>query len=221
MHNDMEIRRDVEAELDWDARLDSRQIGVAVKNGVVSLTGHVSSFAERNAAEEAAQRVSGVRAIANDILVELSFDKTLTDAEVAENAVAALKSNVAIPSDMITLLVKDGWINLRGQVSYWYQKNAALNAVANLRGVRGVTNGITIVCKTTPSDVTSRIEDAFRRQARIDADKIRVQVTDGVVTLEGDVASYQERQQAASAAWQAPGVSQVIDKLTVRPSPPR
>ena len=221
MHNDMEIRRDVEAELDWDARLDSRQIGVAVKNGVVSLTGHVSSFAERNAAEEAVQRVSGVRAIANDIVVELSFDKTLTDAEVAENAVAALKSNVAIPSEAITLLVKDGWINLRGQVAYWYQKNAALNAVANLRGVRGVTNNIMIVCKTSPLDVTNRIEDAFRRQARIDADKIRVQVADGVVTLEGDVASYQERQQAESAAWQAPGVSEVIDKLTVRPSPPR
>jgi len=217
MNIDMEIRRDVEAELDWDARLDSRQIGVAVKNGVVSLSGHVSSYAERNAAEEVVQRVSGVRGIANDIVVELSFDKNLTDAEVAESAVAALKCNVAIPSDAITVLVKDGWINLRGQVSYWYQKNAAFNAVSNLRGVRGVANNIVIICKTTPADVTSRIEDAFRRQAHIEADKISVQIADGVVTLEGDVASYQERQQAEAAAWQAPGISQVIDKLTVRP----
>ena len=216
MNTDLEIRHNVQCELDWDTRLDSRQIGVAVRHGVVTLTGCVSSYTERTAAEEAAQKVAGVRAIANDLQVHLSFDQALTDGQLAESAVEALRANGAVPAAAITLIVKDGWISLGGQVGFWYQKNAAEEAVNKLKGVVGVTNNIAICSSTTVTDVTTQIEDAFRRKARLDADAIRVTVNNGVVTLEGDVASLEERNTAKSAAWQAPGVSEVLDKLTVR-----
>ncbi len=217
MSNDMQLRHDVEAELDWDPRFDSRQIGVAVKNGVVALSGHVSSFAERRAAEQAAQSVAGVQAVANDIVVELPLDNKLSDAEIGEAALEALKTNVSVPAAQIRLVVRDGWVTLSGQAEMWFQKNAAETALGSLRGLKGITNNITIRCQPAATDVQAKIEDAFRRRAQLDAKKISVQTADGTVTLEGEVHSWQERQQAEIAAWQAPGVSQVIDKLTVRP----
>lgn len=218
MSNDTQLRHDIEAEFDWDPRFDSRQIGVAVKNGIVSLTGYVSSYAERRAAEEAAQSVAGVKALANDIAIELPSSATRTDAEIAETAIAALKSNVSVPSDDIKLIVRQGWLTLEGQVKMWYQKNAAESAVAGLRGVKGISNNITIRSEASVADVQTQIEDAFRRRAQLDAKKIRVKTTtEGTVTLEGEVPTWQERQQAENAAWQAPGVSHVVDNLSVRP----
>jgi osmotically-inducible protein OsmY len=216
MNSDTQLRHDIEAELEWDTRFDARQIGVAVKNGVVALSGYVSSYAERRAAEEAARAIMGVRAIANNIVVELAFDAKRTDAQVAETALAALKANVTVPVEAITLVVHDGWITLDGQVSTWFQKNTAETALSGLRGIRGISNNITIRSTTSVADVKAKIEEAFRRHAHIDANKIRVQAIDGTVTLEGEVQSWQERQQAEVAAWQAPGVSQVIDKLSIR-----
>ncbi len=215
--NDLQLRHDVEAELDWDTRLDSRQIGVAVKNGVVALSGHVGSYAERRAAEEAAQRVSGVRAVANDIVIELPASATRTDAEIAEAAVTALQANVAVPAERIRLLVRDGWITLEGEVELWVQRNAAEAAVSNLPGVKGISNGIAINVQPSAEDVRSQIEDAFRRRAQLDARGIKVSTADGTVTLEGQVRSWQEREQAAAAAWQASGVSRVVDNLKVQP----
>jgi osmotically-inducible protein OsmY len=215
--NDLQLRRDIEAELDWDSRLDSRQIGVAVKNGVVALSGHVSSYAEKLAAEGAAQAVSGVRAVANDILIELPSAAQRTDAELAEAVIAALQANVSVPAERIRVFVRDGWITLEGEVATWYQKSAAEVAVSALTGIKGVSNGITIYSKASAEDVKSKIEDAFRRRAQLDARNISVTATDGTVTLEGEVHSWGERQQAETAAWQAPGVSQVIDKVSVRP----
>lgn len=215
--DDTLLRHDVEAQLDWDRRFDSRQIGVAVKDGVVALSGYVASYAEQRAVEEAVRSVAGVRAIANDIVVELAHDAKRSDAEIAEAVLKALGVNVAVPRDAVTLVVRDGWVTLDGQVSLWFQKNAAESCVSTLRGVRGVTNNIVIRSRASLEDVTSKIEDAFRRQAHIDAERIRVQALEGTVTLEGEVRSLQERQQAEIAAWQAPGVSQVIDKLIVRP----
>lgn len=217
MISDLELRHDVEAELDWDARIDSRQIGVAVKNGVVSLSGHVGSYLERRAAEEAAQSVEGVKAVANDIVIELPFAAKRSDAEVAEDAVAALQSHVSIPSDKIKIFVRDGWITLEGEVSTWYQKNSAEEALTTMRGVKGLTNNVVIRSRSSTTDVQSKIADAFRRRAQLDASKIHVHAVDGTVTLEGEVSSWQERNQAEIAAWQAPGVSQVVDKLAVRP----
>ena len=215
--DDMELRHDVLSELDWDPRFDSRNIGVAVKNGVVALSGHVGSYAERRAAEEGAQSIAGVTAVANDIIIELGFEAVRTDAEIAEAAVVALKGNISVPANDIKLVVRDGWITLDGQVAMWYQKNAAQNALANLRGVKGIINNITIRAFASAAEVKGKIQDAIRRRAQSDVQNIEVKAADGAVTLEGQVSSWAERQQAEMAAWQAPGVSKVIDNLSVRP----
>lgn len=213
---DLELRRDVEAELDWDARLDSRQIGVAVKDGVVALSGHVSSYAERRAAEEAAQSVAGVRAVANDMVVELPSAFCRTDAEIAEAAVKGLQLNVAVPTHGIKILVRNGWITLDGELPNWYQKTAVESTLASLPGVKGISNNLSIISRASVNEIQSKIEDAFRRRALLDARDIKIRADEGTVTLEGEVHSWPERQQAEIAAWQAPGVSQVIDNLRVR-----
>lgn len=215
--DDLAIRHDVLSELDWDPRFDSRNIGVAVKNGVVALSGHVGSYAQRQAAEEAAQAVAGVTAVANDIVIELGFEANRTDAEIAEAAVAALEGNVSVPARDIRVLVRDGWVTLSGEVGMWYQKNAAQAAVANLRGIKGITNNVTIRSFVSAAEIKGKIQDAIRRRAQTDADNIQVKAEAGAVTLEGQVSSWAQRQQAEMAAWQAPGVSQVIDNLVVRP----
>jgi osmotically-inducible protein OsmY len=215
--DDLAIRHDVLSELDWDPRFDSRNIGVAVKHGVVALTGHVSSYAERRAAEEATQAVAGVTALANDIIIELGYEATRTDAEIAEAAVVALKDNISVPVNDIKLVVREGWATLSGEVAMWYQKNAAQTALAYLRGLKGITNNITIRAFVSASEVKGRIQDAIRRRAQTDAQNIEVKAANGAVTLEGQVSSWAERQQAEMAAWQAPGVSKVIDNLSVRP----
>lgn len=217
MTSDTQLRHDVEAELDWDARIDSRQVGVAVKNGIVSLTGYVGSYLERRAAEEAAQSVEGVKAVANDVAIELPSNAKRTDAEVAEAAVAALQANVSVPSKSVKIYVRDGWVTLEGEVSTWHQKNTAEVALAALPGIKGLSNNLAIRSQISVDDVQTKIVDAFRRRAQLDAKKVRVFAQDGTVTLEGEVSSWHERNQAEIAAWQAPGVSQVIDKLTIRP----
>lgn len=214
--NDLQLRHDVEAELDWDSRFDSRQLGVAVKNGVVALSGHVGSYAEKRAAEEAVQSVSGVRAVANDILIELASTAHRTDAELAESVIAAMQGNVSVPVDGIRVFVRDGWITLEGEVSMWYQRSAAETAISPLPGIKGISNNIAISTEASVEDIKVKIEDAFRRRAQLDARNIKVTAVDGTVTLEGEVHSWGERQQAETAAWQAPGVSKVLDKVTVR-----
>lgn len=215
--DDMSMRHDVLSELDWDPRFDSRNIGVAVKNGVVALSGHVGSYAERQAAEQAVQSVAGVTAVANDIVIELGFEAKRTDAEVAEAAVALLKNNISVPIGDIKLVVRDGWITLDGEVGMWYQKNAAQTALANLRGVKGIINNISIRAFVSAAEVKGKIQDAIRRRAQSDAQNIVVRAADGAVTLEGEVSTWADRQQAEMAAWQTPGVSKVIDNLSVRP----
>ena len=216
MKTDIQLRRDVEAQLDWDPRFDSTGIGVAVKNGVISLSGHVASYADRWAAQDAAQSVAGVKAIANELAVNLGSDAQRSDPELAEAVVSALNGNVSIPSAGIKVVVHDGWVTLSGEVSYWYQREATERTVTHLRGVKGLANDITIKPQASVADVKAKIEDAFRRHASLDANKIRVQTADGTVTLEGEVNSWQERQHAAAAAWAAPGVSVVKDHLSVR-----
>jgi osmotically-inducible protein OsmY len=218
MKNDLALRHDVLSELDWDPRFDSRDIGVAVKNGVVALSGHVGSYAQRQAAQEAAQSIASVKAVANDIVIELSTDTQRSDAEVAEAAIQALNNHISVPANDIKVLVQNGWVTLEGQVAVWYQKNAAEQALGNLHGVKGVVNNINIRNHACAADVKKKIEEALRRHAQLDAQNIVVNATDGTVTLEGHVSSWLERQQAEVAAWQAPGVSRVIDNLSMRPS---
>ncbi len=217
MKTDTNLRHDVEQELEWDPRLDAREIGVAVKDGVVTLSGHVTSYPERWAAQDAAQSVGGVKALANEIEVKLPDGGARSDSELAEAALSALRLNMSVPVTDIKLSVQDGWLTLTGQVAFWYQKQAAEATVRNIQAVKGIANEITVKAPISTWDVKSRIEQAFRRHAQIDADKIRVQIAGGVVTLEGEVDSWRERDQAESAIWAAPGVTTVHDHLVVRP----
>lgn len=217
MSGDMSLRHDVEEELDWDPRLDARDIGVAVKDGVVALTGHVGSYAERCAAEQAAQSVIGVQALANDIVIKLPLGDTRTDPEIAAIAVTTLKHNVSVPLDEIQVIVRDGWISLEGHVDHWHQKDAAQATLATLRGIKGIANNLAIRRQPSQPDVQAKIREAFRRRALADCGKVAVSCDGGVVTLDGQVHSAQDRQQVTGAAWQAPGVIQVVDNLKVVP----
>lgn len=220
MKTDAELRDDVEAELEWDPSFDSRNIGVAAKNGVVTLSGHVRSYADRWAAQNAAQRVTGVKAIANEIEVRLPGDAQRSDTDIAQDAVLALSVNVAVPVDDVKVVVRDGWLSLFGEVEFWYQKTAAEAAVRYLRGVKGISSSIKLKPTAKPAisaaDIKVKIESAFQRHAHRDALGIRIDVKNGTVTLEGSVPTWQERHDAEVAAWSAPGVFMVEDRLVIQ-----
>ena len=218
MKSDRQIRDDVEAALDWEPSFDSRKIGVAVKDGIVTLSGHVNAFPDRWAAQKASLRVGGVKAVANEIEISLPNEAKRSDTDIANSALSAIKSNISIPMDSVQITVHDGWITLNGKVQWWYQKNAAEMAVHYLHGVRGVSNNISIEkpLAVSSSEVRSKIESAFQRQAHLYAQKIKVAVSGNTVTLEGEVPTWQERWEAETAAWSAPGVSKVEDHLVIR-----
>jgi osmotically-inducible protein OsmY len=213
--NDMQVRRDVETELDTDTRFDARRIGVAVRNGVVTLSGQLGSYSERRAAEQVTQTVAGVRAIANDIVVELPWNARRSDAELAEAALLALQSDALIPAESLRLVVNEGWLTVEGEVATQFQKQAAQAVLGGVEGIKGINNGITIRTGAGVDEVKSRIDDAIRRRAQLDARGIRITLLNGTVTLEGEVRTQEERQEAEQAAWSAPGVLEVVDRLTV------
>jgi osmotically-inducible protein OsmY len=216
MRNDADIRRDVESELQWDPSIESRRIGVTVSNGVVTLTGDVPHYSARWSAEDCAKRVSGVRAIANDIEVRIPAAGTRSDTDIAEAAANALRWNVSLTGTEIKPVVKDGWVSLSGKVSWGYQRIAAENAMRTLMGVKGVSNEITVRSAVKASDVKQKIEDAFKRHAVLDAKDIQVIVHDATVTLNGHVHTWQEREDAIFAAWAAPGVNMVENRLSIQ-----
>jgi len=214
---DVSLKHDVEAELEWDPVVDASKIGVVATDGVVTLTGSVGSYSDKWNAERIAKRVHGVRAVANDIEVVLEETESRDDAEVATSAVNALNWNFSIPRDRVTVTVAKGWLTLEGEVDWQYQRRAAEDAVRHLRGVRGLSNQIIVRPKAQATDVKDKIEGALRRNAEVDAQNIVVQTTDGAVTLTGSVRSWVEREDAVNAAWAAPGVTKVIDRIEVRP----
>jgi osmotically-inducible protein OsmY len=211
---DAQIHHDVLEELKWDSRVDETEVGVQVASGVVTLTGSVTSWAKRVAAQEAAHRVIGVLDVANDIKVKAAGGLTRTDTEIAQAARRALEWDVFVPEAKITSTVTDGWVTLDGAVDTWSQRNAAERAVRNLTGVKLVLNKITVKpTKPVPEEVRRAIEQALDRRAEREARRIRVDVKDGTVTLTGTVDSWAERKSVVAAARFTPGVQMVEDHL--------
>jgi osmotically-inducible protein OsmY len=215
MKTDMQLKDDILAELKWAPDVNETDVGVIVKDGVVTLTGHLSSYAEKFAAERAVERVSGVRALAEEISVKLPSSSQRTDAEIAAAAQQALAWNTMVPKESVHVKVEQGRVTLSGQVEWEYQRSAAFAAVHNLFGVVGVANGVTVKPRVTMSSVEKSIHDALARQADREAKGIEVSVSGTQVTLRGKVRSWAERQAAQGAAWSAPGVGSVINALTV------
>jgi osmotically-inducible protein OsmY len=215
MRLDSDIKRDVEDELRWDPDIDATDIGVAVHNGVVALTGFVRSYAQKTQAERDAKRVAGVVGVANDIEVRLPVLDQRPDPDIARDAVNALKSELPFSSENIKVIVKDGYITLEGAVEWNYARERAENAVKRIRGVKGVTNAIEVKPKVAPYEVRRKIEDALRRSAEVDASRITVETNGSEVILRGTVRSWAERQEAERAAWAAPGVTKVDNRVTI------
>jgi len=217
MKPDHEIELDVKDELQWDPNLDATDIAVSVKKGVVTLAGFVKNYADKYEAESAAKRVAGVLGVANDIEVRMPSVDERPDPEIARDAVAAIKSQLPISSENIKVIVKDGWVTLEGQVEWQYQRSTAENSVRRIKGIKGVSNLIQLKPHAQPAEIKRKIQEAFRRNAEVDANRITVEVRGGEVILKGTVRSWIEREEAERTAWAAPGVTKVEDRIVVSP----
>lgn len=210
------LQHHVLAELEWDPSVDASKIGVTAEGGVVTLTGYVPTYGEKWNAERVAKRIHGVTAVANDIEVRLAGRDERDDTAIAHLADSALKGHAEIPADHVKIMVSKGWITLEGQVDWYYQRRAAEEVMRSLIGIRGVLNQIVVAPTANVPEVKSKIEAALRRTADIDAHAIRVDAGNGHVTLSGKVRTLAEKEDALNAAWSAPGVTQVTDRLAVQ-----
>jgi osmotically-inducible protein OsmY len=219
MRTDRELQEDVLKALEWEAGVDAAKIGVSVKSGVATLQGAVRSYFEKSTAERVTRHVYGIRAVANDVAVALDGTDPRSDGQIAEAVANAIAWDSAVPLNAIKATVTDGWVTLNGQVEWQYQKSAAQVDAERMFGVKGVTNRITLKAKphVSPLDVKAKIQSAFRRSAEVDSAHVKVEAHDGKVTLSGTVKSLSERDEAERAAWSAPGVTTVDDRITVSP----
>jgi osmotically-inducible protein OsmY len=212
---DIELKNDVLSELKYEPSVKTSDIGVLVKDGAVTLNGFATSYWEKANAVSATKRVAGVAAIADDIKINLPGTQSRTDGDIAEACAQQIQWAPSIPTNSVKIVVRGGWVTLDGDVEWWFQKNAAENAVHFLTGVKGVSNMITIKPKLSPADIESDIRCAFKRHAMLDAEEIIVETSGDKVTLRGKVRTYAEKEQAERTAWTAPGVQTVVNDLTV------
>jgi osmotically-inducible protein OsmY len=217
MRSDNDIRRDVEGELRWDPDIDATDIAVTVNNGVVTLAGFVRSFMQKYQAEADAKRVAGVVAVANDIEIRLPGVDERPDPEIARDAIQRIKSELPFAWDKLRVVVKNGWVTLEGEVEWNYQRERAETVIRRVRGLKGVINSVEVKPRVAPSEIRRKIEDALRRAAEIDANRITVETVGSEVILRGTVRSWAERQEAERAAWWAPGVSKVDNRIIISP----
>jgi len=212
---DKTLQQAVLDELEWEPSVNSAHIGVTANDGVVTLTGHVPSYAEKFAAERAAERIAGVKGVAVELEVRYPFDYKTDDAEIAKRALNSLEWDISVPTDKVKVEVEKGWVNLTGEVDWQYQRIAAESDVRRLSGVTGVTNLIKVKPHASAYDVRQKIKAAFDRNAQIEADDISITTDGGKVTLSGKVHTWYERNLAERTAWSAPGVTNVDNRLTI------
>jgi osmotically-inducible protein OsmY len=212
---DAALKGEILEELEWEPGIKAARIGVGVRDGVVTLSGEVDSYHEKVEAERATLRVAGVKGIANELEIQLPGASQRTDADIARAAVNGLEWNSSIPSERIKVVVKNGWVTLEGDVDWGYQRTAAEEAVRRLTGVVGVSNHVTVKARPTPAGIKTRIEEAFKRSAEVDAGRISAEVTGSSVILRGTVRSWAEKQEAERVAWASPGVGTVQNKLVI------
>jgi osmotically-inducible protein OsmY len=217
MKTDTELQQDVMNELKWEPTIKAAEIGVGVKDGVVTLSGYVDSYVKKWAAGRAAARVSGVRAVAEEIQVRLAGSLKRSDEDIAGAVANVLEWNILVPHDRVRVQVQDGLVTLSGEVDWWYQKNAAEEAVRYLMGVVLFNNEITVKPPVKPLDVKPKIESAFRRNALLDSRRVTVETRGGWVILSGSVRNWAERAEAQWTAWAAPGVSEVENNIIISP----
>ena len=215
MKSDIQIQKDVIEQLKWEPFLNASEIGVAVKNGIVNLSGQVDSYSKKLSAENAAKKIAGVKAIAEDIQIGVSPAYNKTDTEIAEAVVNALKWHSAVQEEKIKIKVENGSVRLDGEVEWEYQRINAKSAIENLTGVRSVINLITVKPVVTATDIQKKMSSFFHRSATIDSGKITAEVKGSKVILRGTVRSFAEKEDAETAAWNAPGVTSIESKLEI------
>jgi len=217
MMSNTELQRTVEDELKWNPSIDSSHIGVTVKDGIVTLTGYVTSYFQKKKAESLVKHLANVKAVVDELELKLPNSAQRSDLDLAESALEVLKLNILVPAGKILVTVDNGWISLDGVVDWQYQRTAAEDAIKYLTGVRGISNNVTVKSTVHPADVKAKIQNALIRNAQIDASHITVDTVNGKATLAGHVRSWIEKEQAEAAAWSAPGISKVENRISISP----
>jgi osmotically-inducible protein OsmY len=213
--DDKTLRQDIIDELDFEPSVDSARIGVAVQDGVVTLTGHVPNYAQKAIAERTAQRIKGVRGIAEKLTVDFGAANPYSDEDIAKRCLDALDMNIVVPLAALKVKVQSGWVTLTGQVEWDFQRSAAVETLRQLRGVMGISNEVTVKPRASTIDIEQRIHSALKRHAEVEADAVKVTVKGGEVKLEGKVSTWADRYAVEHAAWAAPGVQSIDDRLVV------